>query len=181
MGLARSALFGAAPWRRPGDVANATLGRRRHTQRLQLRSITEQRQLTLVGVQRVRLRVRRQHNLETWLQRLEGRVAQTSARGAHLLVLPEYACAQWLSFAPADLPKVATMGWLSECGRIALDAIAIMAAKWSVTILPGTMPFPAALVNGMPTFLNRAWLMMPDGTRHAQDKLSLTPQSKRQE
>lgn len=114
-------------------------------------------------------------DLATWLGRLEGRLAQTSQRGAHMLVLPEFACAQWLSFAPEDLPQSSIMGWLSDCGDIALDAVAVLSAKYGVSILLGTIPFRSALVNGVPTYLNRAWLLTPDGQRHVQDKLSLTP------
>lgn len=114
-------------------------------------------------------------DLTTWLAELEARVAQTSARGAHMLVLPEFACAQWLSFAPADLPKANKLGWLFECGQIALDAIAAMSERYGVSILAGTIPFAAGPVDGEPTYFNRAWLLTPDGTRHFQDKLSLTP------
>jgi len=114
-------------------------------------------------------------DLQTWLAALEVRVAQTAARGGHMLVLPEFACAQWLSFAPADMPKANTLGWLFECGQIALDAIALMSTNYGVSILAGTIPFPAAPVNGIPAYFNRAWLMTPDGARHSQDKLSLTP------
>ncbi len=114
-------------------------------------------------------------DLNTWLAGLEARVAQTAQRGAQMLVLPEFACAQWLSFAPADLPTENTMGWLYECGQIALDAISGMSAQYGVSILPGTIPFAAGERDGVMTYLNRAWLLTPDGSRHAQDKLSLTP------
>lgn len=114
-------------------------------------------------------------DLQTWLAGLEVRVAQTAARGGHMLVLPEFACAQWLSFAPTDLPTENTMGWLFECGQIALDAIAIMSTTHGISILAGTIPFAAGTAEGVPTYLNRAWLLTPDGTRHSQDKLSLTP------
>ncbi len=114
-------------------------------------------------------------DLQAWLLRLETRVAQTSARGAHLLVLPEFACAQWLSFAPIDLPATSIMGWLAQTADHALDAIAGLSTQYGVSILPGTMPFVAGEVDGVPTYLNRAWFLTPDGQRHAQDKLSLTP------
>lgn len=114
-------------------------------------------------------------DLVTWLAGLEARVAQTAARDAHMLVLPEFACAQWLSFAPADLPTADTMGWLFECAEVALDAIAVMSAQSGVSILAGTIPFAAPPVDGVPTWFNRAWLITPDGSRHSQDKLSLTP------
>jgi predicted amidohydrolase len=114
-------------------------------------------------------------DLQAWLAGLEARVAQTAARGAHMLVLPEFACAQWLSFAPGDLPTHHTMGWLFECGEVALDAIAAMSAQYGVSILAGTIPFPADPVDGVPAYFNRAWLITPDGARYSQDKLSLTP------
>ncbi len=114
-------------------------------------------------------------DLQTWLAGLEARLAQTAARGGQMLVLPEFACAQWLSFAPADLPPANILGWLSECGEVALEAIAAMAARHGVSVLPGTIPFPAQTGTAAPAYLNRAWLITPDGQRHAQDKLSLTP------
>lgn len=114
-------------------------------------------------------------DLAAWLSRVDERAAQTAARGAHMLVLPEFACAQWLSFAPADLPAANIMGWLAECGTLALNAIADISSRHGVTILPGTIPFLAGSVDGVPTYWNRAWLIAPDGARHLQDKLSLTP------
>ena len=114
-------------------------------------------------------------DLQTWLARLEARVADTAARGAQMLVLPEYTCAQWLGFAPADLPSTEILRWLSGCSEAALDGVAEIAARHGVAILPGTMPFPAAPVDGDTPYFNRAWLVTPDGRRHAQDKFSLTP------
>ncbi|WP_108485332.1 nitrilase-related carbon-nitrogen hydrolase [Oceaniglobus ichthyenteri] len=114
-------------------------------------------------------------DLQVWLAALEMRVAQTVARGGHMLVLPEFACAQWLSFAPADMAEADTLEWLFECGEVALDAIAAMSAKHGVSILAGTIPFLTEPVDGVPTYFNRAWLITPDGQRHSQDKLSLTP------
>ena len=114
-------------------------------------------------------------DLHTWLAALEAQVAQTAGRGGHMLVLPEFACAQWLSFAPVDLPPATTMGWLFEIGELALDAVAAMSAQYGVSILAGTIPFAAGIQDGVQTYLNRAWLLTPDGVRHSQDKLSLTP------
>ncbi|MEB8386922.1 hypothetical protein OO012_06765 [Rhodobacteraceae bacterium KMM 6894] len=113
-------------------------------------------------------------DLATWLSGLEARVAQTAARGAHMLVLPEFACAQWLSFAPVDLPAARVMAWLSETGVVALDAIAALSTHYGVSILPGTIPHAVDDTSDT-AFFNRAWLITPDGVRHFQDKLSLTP------
>ena len=114
-------------------------------------------------------------DLTTWLAALEARVSQTAARGGHMLVLPEFACAQWLSFAPLDLRTEHTMGWLYEIGEIALPAIATMAMHYGVSVLAGTIPFASAIKDGVQPYFNRAWLLTPDGERHTQDKLSLTP------
>jgi hypothetical protein len=60
------------------------------------------------------------------------------------------------------------MGWLYECGEIALDAVADMSARHGISILAGTLPFAAGHKDGTPTYLNRAWLLTPEGARHAQ-------------
>jgi predicted amidohydrolase len=114
-------------------------------------------------------------DLASWLAGLEVRVGQTAASGGHMLVLPEFACAQWLGFAPVDLPAAETMGWLAHCAETALDAIADMSTRHNVSILAGTFPCAAGPADGIETYFNRAWLLTPDGARHAQDKLSLTP------
>ena len=54
-----------------------------------------------------------------------------------------------------------------------------MARPIGVALLPGTIPHavPAegAGVGQAPRYLNRAWLLLPDGRAFAQDKLCLTP------
>jgi predicted amidohydrolase len=52
----------------------------------------------------------------------------------------------------------------------ALDRLASAAARRGVGLLAGTMPVAVA-----GAYVNRAHLLLPDGTRHAQDKLCLTP------
>ncbi len=114
-------------------------------------------------------------DLQTWMTQLDTRVAQTAARGGHMLTLPEFACAQWLSFAPLDLAPSLTMGWLADVGAGALDGVATIAAEHGVAILAGTIPHRTLAADGTPGFVNRAWLLTPDGSRYPQDKLSLTP------
>lgn len=114
-------------------------------------------------------------DLTSWLARVEERIAAAAHRGAQMLVMPEFACAQWLSFAPVDLPTNQSLQWLSEVATVALDAISAMSVHYGVSVLAGTIPFPAALPDGVQGFLNRAWLLTPDGLRFHQDKLSLTP------
>ena len=114
-------------------------------------------------------------DLATWLARVEQRLAAAAARGAQMLVMPEYACAQWLAFAPADLPPENQLGWLAEIGSEALRSLAALSAQYGVSLLPGTIPQPMGSKDGAPAYANRAWLLTPDGGLHHQDKLSLTP------
>ncbi len=115
-------------------------------------------------------------DLASWIARLEHRLADSAARGAQMLVLPEFACAQWLAFAPADLPPERQLGWLAEIGDGALRTMAAFSARYGVSLLPGTIPQPMGTANdGVPIYTNRAWLITPEGGLHHQDKLSLTP------
>lgn len=114
-------------------------------------------------------------DLASWLAQLEARMADAAARGVHLLVLPEFCCAQWLAFAPIDLDPSLTLKWLADTGLIAMDAMKAMAVQYGVSLIPGTIPFEETGPDGQPGFRNRAWLLTPDGAAHCQDKLSLTP------
>lgn len=114
-------------------------------------------------------------DLTAWLLRVEHRLAAAAAGGAQLLVMPEFACAQWLSFAPVGLAPTAILGWLSEIGVGAIASMAALASQYQVSLLPGTVPQYLGDDGGLPTFANRAWLLTPDGAAHYQDKLSLTP------
>lgn len=118
----------------------------------------------------------REPDLSSWLARLEHRLANAAARDAHMLVLPELACAQWLSFAPADLPAERQLGWLADVGDEAIREMGRLSAAHGVSLLPGTLPQRmGAAADGAPIYSNRAWLMTPEGGLHHQDKLSLTP------
>lgn len=114
-------------------------------------------------------------SLAAWLLAVENRLAAAANSGAQMLVLPEFACAQWLTFAPADLPPTSILGWLSEIGVEAIAAMSALATRYQTTLLPGTIPHYAGDREGVPTYTNRAWLLTPDGQAHCQDKLSLTP------
>ncbi len=115
-------------------------------------------------------------DLASWLARLEHRLAGAAAHGSQMLVLPEFACAQWLSFAPTDLPAERQLGWLADVGDEAIGEMARLSAQHGVSLLPGTLPHRmGAAADGPPIHSNRAWLMTPEGGLHHQDKLSLTP------
>ena len=114
--------------------------------------------------------------LAAWVAGVEARMAEAQAAGARLLVLPEFACAQWLSFAPPGLPVNQQVPWLASLSGQALAALRQLPARYGVALLPGTMPFAApGQHGGVPGHLNRAWLLLPDGGVFTQDKLCLTP------
>ena len=114
-------------------------------------------------------------DFQTWLAGVEQRLADAAARGAHLVAMPEFACAQWITFAPPDLPPAEQLGWLAEIGGGALRSMATLVEHYGVALLPGTIPQPMGQRNGVPVFTNRAWLLTPGNGMFHQDKLSLTP------
>ncbi len=72
-------------------------------------------------------------NWNTWHPDLAARLAlvehwlaDAAARGVHTLILPEYLCAQWLAFAPPDLPPHERLGWLADVGVGALSSMATL-------------------------------------------------------
>ena len=115
-------------------------------------------------------------NLDDWVDHLGKRVAQIVSQGADLLILPEYACAQWLSFAPQDLPTSEEIPWLAELSEQALPALAALSREYAIALFAGTLP--SVSTEHAPPFLNRAHLLLPDGRHITQDKLCLTPDEK---
>lgn len=111
-------------------------------------------------------------DLTHWLARVEHRIAASADCGVSALIMPEYTCAQWLAFAPADLPPLTRLDWLAKTGAVALDALAKLVAHYRVSLLAGTIPYRKT---GTTTIVNRAWFLTPDGQAVYQDKLSLTP------
>jgi predicted amidohydrolase len=114
--------------------------------------------------------------IEAWAAAVDRRMAEAKAQGAELLLMPEHAAEQWLSFAPADLAPEAEIAWMADQAPAALALLKPLPRKHGLALLAGTMPMrrehPAA---GRPPHVNRAWLLLPDGRTVAQDKLCLTP------
>ncbi len=112
-------------------------------------------------------------DLDDWVGSVEAKMIEARAAGARLLALPEYACAQWLRYAPADLPADREIAWMAEQGEAALERLRELPVRHGMALLAGTLP---ARVGGVdPPFVNRAHLLLPDGHHHVQDKLCLTP------
>lgn len=118
------------------------------------------------------------NGIEGWAASVEARLAEAAAAGAAILVMPEYAAEQWLSFAPPGLAPSEEVPWMAVQSEAALAALRPLPAKHGVALLAGTMPVPAERPDGEAPWLNRAWLLLPDGRAVAQDKLCLTPAEK---
>ena len=115
-------------------------------------------------------------SLAAWTAGVEARMAEAQSAGARLLVLPEFACAQWLSFAPADLAITKQVPWLAALSQEAVAALRPLPSRYGVALLPGTMPWPKPGSKRKATgYCNRALLLLPDGRVLTQDKLCLTP------
>lgn len=111
-------------------------------------------------------------SLEAWLAGLDARLTEAQAAGARMLVLPEFACFQWLHFAPPGLAPVEQVPWLAGRALEAAPGLSALAVRYGMPLLAGSFPAYAAGAQ-LPT--NQAWLFLPDGTTVVQDKLSLTP------
>ena len=112
--------------------------------------------------------------MDDWLARVERQMHAAAEAGADLLVMPEFACEQWLGFAPPDLTEDKEIPWMGELAATVIPRLAGLVCETGIGLLPGTMPHAAA--GG--EWTNRAHLLLPekDGVLHAvQDKLCLTP------
>jgi predicted amidohydrolase len=110
------------------------------------------------------------NGLKAWAAGIEAKMTEAKAAGAEILVVPEYASEQWLSFKPEGLKATEEIAWLADRADEALALVAPLAERHGLALLAGTMP---ARHNG--GFRNRAWMFLPDGRAIAQDKLCLTP------
>jgi predicted amidohydrolase len=116
-------------------------------------------------------------NLANWIAAIDARMAEAKAAGAQLLVMPEFACSQWLAFAPPELPIDEQIPWLAALTPNAIEGLRPLPSRHGVALLAGTMPFAdkRTETSGTPHHFNRAFLLLPDGRVLTQDKLCLTP------
>jgi len=116
-------------------------------------------------------------NLASWIAAIDTRMAEAKAAGARLLVMPEFACSQWLGFAPPDLTIDQQIAWLAALTPLALDGLRPLPTRHGIALLAGTMPFAekSNQASSTPRHFNRAFLLLPDGGVLTQDKLCLTP------
>jgi predicted amidohydrolase len=116
------------------------------------------------------------NGLDAWIADVDAKLGEAAEAGAELLVMPEYACEQWLAFKPEGLALDEEIPWLASLAPAAHERLAEVVPRRRVALLAGTMPWPVD--DG---HRNRAWLFLPDGRSIAQDKLVLTPSEKNPE
>jgi hypothetical protein len=80
-------------------------------------------------------------NLTSWIAAIDTRMAEAKAAGAELLVMPEFACSQWLAFAPPELPVDGQIPWLAALTPLAIEGLRPLPSRHGVALLAGTMPF----------------------------------------
>jgi len=115
-------------------------------------------------------------SLSEWVASVDARMTEAASQGADMLVMPEYAAEQWLSFAPNTLALTQEIRWMAERSSDALEALRPLPERYGIGLLAGTVP--VATTTGRddgPPVVNRAHLMLPDGRLLWQDKLCLTP------
>lgn len=117
----------------------------------------------------------RLNGIDAWIAAVDEKLGEAKAAGADLLVMPEYACVQWLSFAPAGTTTQQEVPFMAGQAGDALTRLKPLVARHGTGLLAGTMPVK---LDG--THVNRAHLLLPDGNRadgaqFVQDKLCLTP------
>lgn len=112
--------------------------------------------------------------IDDWLSVVDGKLAEAGEAGAGMLVMPEYASAQWLTYKPADLATTGEVAWMAAEGERAMAALPDLVRRRGVSLLAGTMP----AADGVGGYVNRAHLLIEDGRVAVQDKLCLTPGEK---
>lgn len=112
-------------------------------------------------------------DLARWAEGVEAALEEAAARGAEILVMPEWSAKQWLAFSPPDLPPQGEVPWLAGQAPEALELLKPIVKRHSVALLAGTTAVRSESVS--PPWLNRAHLIRPDGDDVYHDKLCLTP------
>jgi predicted amidohydrolase len=107
-------------------------------------------------------------SLDEWFLRVAHQMSRAAENGCDILVMPEYACLQWLHFAP-PMDETQQVSWLAH--KIARDERPYTLTHNSpVSVLLGT--FPLAKMYG---YTNSAVWSTKGQALACQDKLHLTP------
>ena len=108
-------------------------------------------------------------NLEHYAQKFDALVAE-GAKGADLLLMPEYACMEIAAALTADADPVAELNAICTQSTAILGIMRASARRHGVWLQPGTVPFR----NPDGAIVNRAPLIAPDGAVAFQDKHVMT-------
>ncbi|HEX9585814.1 MAG TPA: nitrilase, partial [Gammaproteobacteria bacterium] len=77
---------------------------------------------------------------DAWVDNVDEQMRQAAKAGARLLMMPEYAAEQWLSFAPRRLEASEEIPWLASRSEAVLSALKPLPARYGIALLAGTMP-----------------------------------------
>lgn len=110
------------------------------------------------------------NGVEAWVEKIDEKMAEAASQGARILLVPEWASEQWLSFKPEGLKPTEEIAWMADQAPDAVRLLEPLAAKHGIAVLAGTMAWKDG-----DQFKNRSFLFLPDGRVVHQDKLALTP------
>lgn len=110
------------------------------------------------------------NGIEAWVEKIDEKMAEAAAQGARILLVPEWASEQWLSFKPEGLKPTEEIAWMADQAPDAVRLLEPLARKHGIAVLAGTMAWEDG-----DQFKNRSFLFLPDGRVVHQDKLALTP------
>jgi len=105
-----------------------------------------------------------------WLALVEGQIKDAKRQGARLLVMPEYVSAHWLHWAERKMSGAALMNWMAAEGRALLPELELMAVRYKIGIVAGSMPVAVAAERDLGN-VNRAWILLPGNATGAADGL----------
>lgn len=121
----------------------------------------------------VQWEMRHYANPATLLARACWLVDTLADAGAQLVLLPEFFSIPLLAHSEATEP-VAAMTELAELTPMLIDALAARAQERGLWLVAGSLPSLDGGAAGN-RILNTAYVLAPDGNRHAQHKLHVTP------
>ncbi|WP_208978991.1 nitrilase-related carbon-nitrogen hydrolase [Stappia stellulata] len=110
---------------------------------------------------------------DAFLAGVDARLERARKDGARLLVLPEYLSEAFLAWKPDGLRPTEELAWMAGEADALLPALKGMVVRHGISLLAGSMPWPAPV--GAQGYVNRAFALLADGSEVVHDKLALTP------
>lgn len=112
---------------------------------------------------------------EDWIGMVKEALAESKAKGMDMLLFPEYACEQWMKFAPADIKPTGELAWMAgqALSHNVIDKLQEAVKETGVALAAGSIPWPVEGKDG--AYTNRTWILFPDRDPVVHDKLVMTP------